>query len=360
MLIQSEVQPRYLITGGSGFIGTNLIEELLDAGLEVCNLDLMAPLNAEQHSVWFACNILDREALRRHMEKFAPTHVIHLAARTDCDGRSPRDYLQNTEGTRNVLVAASRTKSIQRMIVTSTQFVCQPGYVPASDEDFSPHTAYGESKIAMERMTRAGDLPFTWTIVRPTTIWGPWLLRHERQVFRALRWGTYMHPGRAPVMRSWGYVGNAIFQLRQILDLPTETVDRQVLYIGDEPLNLLDWVNAFSRRIRGRNVRVVPRNLVRGLAWLGDAVSAIGIDAPLTTSRFRSMTQDYLCPMDRTFQVLGEVPYSMEAGVDLTMRWLARADCREGEFASRRCPTANSETLNDTHSLVNGMELGPK
>jgi GlcNAc-P-P-Und epimerase len=315
---------RFLVTGGSGFIGTNLIQSLLDDGHVVLNLDKVAPLCPSQASVWAHCNLMDARAVERNFSAMNPTHVIHMAARTDCEGKETSDYLINTEGTRHVLTAVSCTPTVRRLLVTSTQFVCEPGFTPKHDLDFRPHTAYGASKVAMEQMVHAFDLPCAWTIVRPTTIWGPWLTRHVRQVFRALRWGIYLHPGHQPVIRSWGYVENSVFQMRKLITLPSSQTHGGVFYVGDEPINLLDWVNAFSRQMRQREVHVVPRVFVRTLALMGDLMSAIGLESPLTSARYRSMTQDYLCPMEKTFSLLGPSPFNLENGVERTLRWLRR------------------------------------
>ena len=50
---------RLLVTGGSGFIGTNLVATALEAGDEVRNLDRNPPLDTRQHPHWRRCDILD-------------------------------------------------------------------------------------------------------------------------------------------------------------------------------------------------------------------------------------------------------------------------------------------------------------
>ena len=74
---------RYLITGGSGFIGSNLIEELLKKNYQIMNVDIKAP-NIESHgSLWREQDILDFPGLLAAFREFQPTHVIHLAAQAD-------------------------------------------------------------------------------------------------------------------------------------------------------------------------------------------------------------------------------------------------------------------------------------
>lgn len=313
---------RAFITGGSGFIGTNLVAELVDNGYEVLNFDKQPPLDPEQRPSWVEGNILDRDVLESALAEYQPHFLVHLAARVDTDGTRLEDYRDNTEGTANVLTAAGTTAGLVRSVITSSQFVCRPGYFPQHDEDYSPHTAYGESKVVTERLTRAATLPSEWTIIRPTTIWGPWLLRHRRQFFRVMKAGLYMHPGSRPVVRSWGYVGNVTYQIRRILEAPSERVDRRMYYLGDAPRDILDWVNGFSRRIAGRDVRIVPRAAVRGLGVIGDVAGWMKVSFPITSARYASMTQDYLTPMEPTFELVGDSPYTLESGIEATLAWL--------------------------------------
>jgi GlcNAc-P-P-Und epimerase len=314
------------ITGGSGFIGTNLVADLSSAGVEVLNYDRSPPLDPGHRPYWVEGDILESDSLAEAILAFGPTHLVHLAARVDTDGSTLADYRDNTDGTASVLKAIAEAPTIARSVITSSQFVCQPGYFPRHDEDYSPHTVYGESKIVTEQLTRRASLASEWTIVRPTTIWGPWLLRHKRQFFRVMKSGLYMHPGSRPVVRSWGYVGNVTYQIRKLLEAPSALVDRKTFYLGDRPRDLLDWVNGFSRRIAGRDVRVVPRRLVWSVGVIGDVAGRLGVPFPITTSRYASMTQDYLTPMDPIFDVAGPSPYTLESGIEATLAWLEEVD----------------------------------
>jgi len=316
---------RILVTGGSGFIGTNLVEDLRRSGTKVLNLDLRPPLCSAHLPFWQKGDILDRASLVGIFSRFEPTAVVHLAARTDCVENTTVEegYRSNTEGTANVIEAIKSTPSVSRLVITSTQYVCRPGHVPQHDEDYAPHTVYGQSKVHAERLTRSADLPCTWTIIRPTNIWGPWHMRYRDQFLRVLRKGFYLHPGRQKVLKSYGYVGNVVRQIRRILELPHELVNGKTLYVGDRPIDQLAWVNAFSSALRDREVRVVPRCVIRGLALAGDVISVITrSDFFITTSRFRSMTQDYVAPIEPTFDLLGDPPFSMEQGVQETVAWL--------------------------------------
>jgi nucleoside-diphosphate-sugar epimerase len=128
------------------------------------------------------------------------------------------------------------------------------------------------------------------------------------------------------VLRSYGYVKNVVDQIFRATELPPEAIHGRVFYLGDEVINLLDWVNAFSRALTGREARVVPRVFVRGLALIGDAVVSAGGRFPIQSSRLRSMTENYITPMEPTFSVFGRPPISLQQGVTETVTWLRTQD----------------------------------
>lgn len=313
---------RVLVTGGSGFIGTNLMQHLRDAGAEALNVDWNPPLDPGQRNTWRELDLMDGQALVAVLAEFRPTHVVHLAARTDTEEQQDINaYIQNHEGTRRLLEALRTCPTVERLIVTSTQFVCEAGYQPKDDLDFKPFTLYGETKRLTELAVREAAPDCTWTIIRPTTIWGPWSLRYRDVMFKVMRKGLYFHPSRRKVVRSYGYVGNVVWQIDRILRLPAERMHGRVFYVGDPPFDLRTWVEAVSRALTGRPVRYIPTWMVRGLALTGDVLKAAGLPFPITSGRFRSMTSDYITPMDRTIEALGPAPYSMEQGVKAMVDW---------------------------------------
>lgn len=265
---------------------------------------------------------MDQASVQAAFDAFKPTHVVHLAARTDTDEPVDVDaYRQNHEGTRILLEVVKRCACVERIVVTSTQFVCEAGYQPKNDLDFKPFTVYGESKRRTEMITREAALTCCWTIIRPTTIWGPWSLRYRDVMFKVMRKGLYFHPGKGRVVRSYGYVGNVVWQIDRMLHAPRPVVDGRVFYVGDRPFDLKEWVEVVSRVLVGKPVRYIPTFLIQLLAWVGDAFKLVGLPFPITSGRFRSMTSDYITPMDKTIDALGEAPFSIEAGVKETVKW---------------------------------------
>ena len=320
---------RILITGSSGFIGTNMVEYLLERGhTKLLCLDVRPPKLDDHRELWTECDLLEKENLCRVVREFEATHVIHLGGRTDMDGKSVEDYSSNHVGTENMVDAIRNSPSIEQVIFTSSQFVVGPGRLPSDEFDFRPHTIYGQSKVLSEKSVRNAELACVWTIVRPTNVWGKWHPRYPNEFWRVLKQGRYVHPGGKGVIRCYAYIGNVVEQLYAILNSPPEKVDREVFYVGDAPMDLLDWTNAFSMEMVGKPVRVVPRPVVRAIAKVGDGIIAAGGKFPIFTSRYQSMTQDYITPMDKTFERLGNPRIGLEEGVKDTVTWLRS----QGEF----------------------------
>jgi len=318
---------RIFLTGGSGFIGTNLVTELLARGDLVRNFDCVPPREAVHMSCWQQGDLLDAEALRVAVAEFTPDAVFHLAARTDCDENTTveKDYMANTTGTANILEAIKAAPFIKRAVIVSSQYVAGPSRVPETDEDYFPHTVYGQSKVITEKLTRAAGLPCCWTLVRPTNVWGPWHSRYAKEFWRIAAKGAYFHPGGKPVRRCYAYVGNVVWQMLRVLELPEEKVHAQTFYVGDEVADIYGWASGFCEALCGRPAPKVHRSFLRAVALVGDGISTItGKPFYLTTARYRSMTSDYPTPMEKTFEALGKGPFSLEAGIAQTVEWLRK------------------------------------
>jgi GlcNAc-P-P-Und epimerase len=313
---------RILVTGGSGFIGTNLVEKLLDKNVQLINLDINPPKKAAHRPYWQECDLLDFDLTMSSFKKFQPTHIIHLAARTDTLSTNLDDYQVNTDGTINILHCIKATPSTQRVIVTSSQFVLAPPGLPRNDEDYNPIGAYGKSKMFSEKATRSAGLNCVWTITRPTNIWGPWHPRYPGEFWLVLKKGLYIHPGGKSAIRSYGYVMNIIYQMIKILEASPSLVDKKVYYLGDPPIPLNEWVNGFAQAITGKPARTVPKWLLKALATTGTILNRIGIRFPITLSRYRSMTEDYFSPVETTIRNFGSPPHTLEDGIKETVDWL--------------------------------------
>ncbi len=161
---------RALITGIPGFAGSFLAEHLLGCGDAVlgCSPDgaweKNSPAALQQQVELVAWNLGTEEGIparaRRHIERFAPDWIFHLAAISvpeDCgsDRPTPEAAAVNVDGTRRVAELAASLQGRPRLVFTSSSHVYAP-VDPASprvDEDapLGPKRAYGRTKLAAER-----------------------------------------------------------------------------------------------------------------------------------------------------------------------------------------------------------------
>ena len=313
-----------MITGGSGFIGTRVVDFYRGYGVSILNLDPVSPLKSDQRSFWCEHDILDAQKTITAFKEFGPTHVIHLAARADLgEMHDVNAYSVNIEGVRNVMEAAQLAATVRHIVVASTMFVCKPGYIPKTDEDYCPHTVYGQSKVQTERITRESGLQCIWTIIRPAMIWGPWHMRMRNEFFKVLRKGYYFHPGGTNAHRSYGYVGNTVYQIDCILKAPVDQVHEKVFYLADPPVTLFEWADGFSRRLLNKPVRKMPFFIMKGLALFGDLFALLGWKAfPMTSFRLLNMTTDNIVDINPINAVAGPLPYSLADGISETVVWL--------------------------------------
>jgi nucleoside-diphosphate-sugar epimerase len=313
---------RVLITGGSGFIGTNLVGYLHARGDAVANLDSASPRNPEHAHLWRNVSVLDRDELRRAVAEFKPEFVYHLAARADLDGKAVGDYEVNTQGVSNLIDAVRGSSGLRFVVFASSMLVCRIGHAPRGETDYCPNTFYGESKVESEKLVRRDATGFPWTIVRPTSIWGPWFGAPYRDFFEAVRRGVYVHPRGRRIRRSYGFVLNTVAQLERIAS-GGQLAGRTVYLADYEPVELWQWSAAIQRHLGARAVREVPLWMLKVAAKCGDAAKDLGYKAPpMTSFRLNNLLTEMIHDTSPLRTVCGEVPFSMEEGVRVTCEWL--------------------------------------
>jgi UDP-glucose 4-epimerase len=173
---------RVLVTGGGGFIGSNLVRALVDAGHEVRVLDNFSTGNRAN------LNDLDVEVIEGELRSYERVHnavrgvevVFHLGALGSVP-RSVQDPLTssavNIEGTLNVLLAA-RDEGVRRVVYSSSSSVYGTRRELPVTEDQAPDplSPYGVAKLAAERycvsFSRVYE-SFEAVVVRYFNVFGP-------------------------------------------------------------------------------------------------------------------------------------------------------------------------------------------
>ena len=224
-----------LVTGGSGFIGTNLVRLLLHSGeYRLVNLDALtyaanpsslADLHGHHDYIFVKGDITDRELVSSLLTKYEPAGVLHLAAESHVDRSivNAEDFIQtNVVGTYSILEAAraywsalpSERKSTFRFLHVSTDEVFgslgEDGYF-SEETPYKPNSPYAASKAASDHFVRA----FHHTYGLPTVItncsnnYGPYQFPEKMiplMILNALSGKPLPVYGDGSNVRDWIYV----------------------------------------------------------------------------------------------------------------------------------------------------------
>lgn len=272
---------RVLVTGAGGFIGSHLIERLVELGAQtrafvhynaLGKWGWLEGLPVTQEIEVFAGDVRDRDSV---VEAVRGVEVIfHLAAliAIPYSYRAPGSYVKtNVEGTLNVLQAAG-VNGIERVVHTSTSEVYGTArYVPIDEaHPLQAQSPYSASKIGADKLAEAFSLSFDLPVVtvRPFNTFGP------RQTLRAViptiisqaLGGGRVRLGALAPIRDFTYVKDTVDGFLAVAaagDLAGEVVNigaGKGIGMGDLARMILKMMNREQLEIVCEEQRVRPEN----------------------------------------------------------------------------------------------------
>jgi 3beta-hydroxy-Delta5-steroid dehydrogenase / steroid Delta-isomerase len=248
---------RVLVTGGSGFVGANLVAELLERGHEVRSFDRApSPLPEHPRLQVLEGDICDKETVAAAVDGIDT--VFHTAAIIDLMGGASatdeyrqRSFAVNVGGTEN-LVLAAQDAGVKRFVYTASNSVVMGGKRISGGDETLPYTErfndlYTETKVAAERFVLSqNDVRGMLTCsIRPSGIWGRGDQTMFRKLFESVLAGhVKVLVGSKHARLDNSYVHNLIhgFILAARHLVPGGTAPGQAYFINDgEPINMFEF-----------------------------------------------------------------------------------------------------------------------
>ncbi len=316
------------MTGGTGFVGSHLVDEFLRAGHRVrCLVRSKRRLGwLEGKNVELAvgdCTRLDTLASAVEDAEF----VVHAAAATWAARRS--DYfLINTAGTHNLLtVCAAHATALRRFVFVSSQAAAGPARHArrglTERDPPRPISAYGESKLLAEYYVRSERDRIPSVILRPSAVYGP-RDRNFLPYIRMAKRGFLVEFGR----------GRRVASLCQVRDLSSAVVaatqrvveSGAVYFLADvEPYAWSDVERAVCAAL-GIDARhlIMPQWCLRAAATVGQVFGSVA-NRPVRINAERAaelLEKNWVCEVGRAVTELGFAPRTvLPKGIQELVRW---------------------------------------
>ena len=313
-----------LVTGATGFVGSHLVDALVEEGRAarclVRRTSSLRWLPTDQVELARA-SFDDPRALERVLTGVSV--VFHLAGLTSA--AAPADYDRvNVGGTQRLLDAMSAHAPEAALVFCSSLAAAGPARGEPLTESDPPHPIgpYGASKLAAERLIERSGMRHV--IVRPPAVYGP----RDRDVLAAFRLAARgLAPRVGPSDQRLSMV-HARDLARALISAAACGVGRGVYYVSDGIVHTWSTVTGAIASAVGRRVRAVPiaPPLATAAAHMSRFLARLTGSKPLLTpERVRDLQQaDWSCDDSRARAELGyRSAVTLAEGMRETARWYA-------------------------------------
>jgi dihydroflavonol-4-reductase len=321
------LNPKALVTGANGFVGSHLVEALLKRGYEVAglvrktsDLSFLSGLKLEYRYG----DVTDIDSLRAALN--GADFLFHLAGLTRAKNRE--EYFKaNARGTKNLIQSCLEINpGIKKFIYVSSQAAvgpCKDFYPLNEDAKCEPITDYGRSKLQGEKEVLSFKEKFPVTIVRPPAVYGP---RDKDILFFFQMVNKKIIPlfGFRESYISLIYVKDLARGI--ILAAENQKCSGQIYFIADE--RVYSWTEAgkiIQRCLGVKALRLrIPKFLLFAFASFSEMIARLKAESALINlQKANELSQRFwLCDISRAKNDLGfSTEYDLEKGALETIRW---------------------------------------
>lgn len=318
---------RVLVTGATGFLGTQVTRALAAQGFDVYGAARTTPSTQDSIS-WHQINDLsDRSALRSAVT--GKTAIVHLAGRAHVIGGFNADSTAafrqtNVEGTRALLEEAVRAGVGRFVFISSVKVMGHARTSPFTEKMIPvPADPYGQSKLDAEKLVAdfARRYGLNAPIVRLPLVYGPGMKANMLGLFRAVDMGLPLPFASVENARSLVFSGNVSAAIHALLCAGREASD--VFFLSDgRDFSTPDLITLIARVLGKRaNLFPMPVALLTTIARAGDYLTRM-LPFPFNSAAAERLLGSLTVDSTKLVRVTGAPPpFSPEEGMSRSADW---------------------------------------
>ena len=315
---------KILITGAAGFIGSHLVEHLLNDGVKPKNLKLFVHYKdslknlPKKNFEIIKGDICEASIIKKSMKDVDV--VYHLAALTLKPEYSEVDYFRvNVEGTKNLLTSAESQK-VKKFIFFSS--VAVYGLPSCADDivnfnEMHPKSAcevYGKSKLVGENLVSKSKIPTV--IIRPTTVYGPYDHQSFPDLVKSIKNHQFFIIGNGENKLDYVFVKDLVRAAR-LAEKNKKT--KQDYIIGGGAITINEIAKAIPEITKSW---ILPIHIPKDIAFIISYFTQF-LNFPLYPSRVNAMTSNFYFDLSKSKKEIGYVPhFPFKKGSRLAIKWL--------------------------------------
>lgn len=309
---------KVLVIGGSGFVGTRLIEIINNS--PVINLDKRPSMKFNE--ITSIGNIIEKSKIKKY---FVNVDVVVLLAAEHRDDVSPKSlyYDVNVKGTENVLQIMDEF-GIKKIIFTSSVAVYGLNKNnPNEESPLNPFNDYGKSKALAEKKLKnwydSDPKNKSLFIVRPSVIFGESNRGNVHNLMKQISKNRFVMIGDGKNKKSMVYIGNIIHFLNQLINTK-ENGFFLYNYVDKPDYNMNDLVMKINQLLNRKSINIkIPYIIGLIIAYLFDIVSILtNKKLPFSSIRLKKFCATTVFDSKKMNSVFTP-PYSMSDGLKNTI-----------------------------------------
>ncbi|MGF1670680.1 MAG: NAD-dependent epimerase/dehydratase family protein [Balneolaceae bacterium] len=312
------------VTGGTGFIGSHLVDYLLE-DKNTSNIKCLI----RNHEKWLKGkdyipvrgDLHNISVLQKALENV--DIVYHLAGVVMASSQKEFDRA-NVEATENILRVAQKS-GVKKMIILSSLAAAGPsnGRPLIESDPMNPISKYGESKKKMELMIHNSADDLSVSILRPPAVYGP----REDQIYTFFKLMSYgispmVGDGSKPKI-SMVYVQDVIQGIVKAAEHASDGIN--TYFISGTEIYNWNYIRDTTNKVLGKKtvpIRIKPKIVKKIASVIETSASVFGKYPVFNKEKANEMIHEWTCSNAKAIEELGYHPeYSLEEGISRTIHW---------------------------------------